>query len=888
MSLHGRETDRDRIAADLRGGRSVVILGGAGIGKTELWRGVLEALQKQGTPVCRVVATATTRLIPGGVFAGLIAHAAPSRSASDRIVATLRALAAEGETAVICVDDAHLLDDESAAAILQHALSGGRLLLTARTGEPAPDAVRRFWKDGIASVWNVGPLDAEASAALVEEQVGAPVERLTQARLYAASGGNPLLLRELVEHGRVTGALCDLGGVWSWKGDLEAPPNVAAVIRERLIGIDPAVREVAELLAVGGPLPRVLFERLVVGPAFAAARRAGILRDRAHGPGEVLDLAHPLYAPVLIESLPAERERALLERLVAVAEPLAAGDRDLEVLLAAWFVRLADRSHPELLVAAAQRAFQRGELALAAPLARAAVAAGGGVSADRIMARIQAFLGEPAVAPAQEQAPEDERAILESAMARADGFLVGIGTREAALVALADAQRRIGGSYRLEAAAHALGIRVYAGEPIAPLLGELEPMLAEAAPRKVIARAAMAAAPALTVAGRPLDAIAALDRGIAAADASGRFSPYLRERLVSTRVQCLLFAGRIEEALATASLQHAEADAAGDVPALGVWSQVLAQALLWQGRPHEAMRRFGESLSLTRGIDVVGYAAWCQADLAHCLSWTAAVGAEAKLPIVPAPGSHGALVAPLIELAIAARSLCLGETGDAERHATSAARRAAEGGQTMSELLAEHFLLRLRPTRALASRVEALGARCQGTYATALARSAAAMASGRGADLERAAAHFADLGVVPLAAEWFARASLAFRDAGAASAARRAGSLAQEQRARMDARSAAARAGARRRRSSDAARARGRGARLARSHQSRDRAAADRFGAHRARSSPDGLRQARRQRSTATRRAARGPHFGRPPAGVMPRQGGAEDIETPLAQAPIR
>ena len=49
------------------------------------------------------------------------------------------------------------------------------------------------------------------------------------------------------------------------------------------------------------------------------------------------------------------------------------------------------------------------------------------------------------------------------------------------------------------------------------------------------------------------------------------------------------------------------------------------------------------------------------------------------------------------------------------------------------------------------------------------------------------AAHVAELGVVPLAAEWFARASLALRDAGAASAARRAGSLAQEQRARMDA-----------------------------------------------------------------------------------------------------
>jgi len=762
-----------------------VIRGGAGIGKTELWRNALAAFAARGAAVRRIVATATTRLIPGGVFAGLVAQAERAAGGGDRLVATLRVLAALGTQAVLGVDDAHLLDDESAAVLLQHALAGGIALLTTRSAEPAPDAVARFWKDGLATVLQLGPLDAAASGALVEELVAAPVDALTQARIFEASGGNPLLVHELVEHGRASGAFTDLGGIWTWSGSLDAGPNVAAVIRERLAGLDPAAREVATLLAAGGPLPRALLEQLASGPALAAARRAGILRERAHGASERVDLAHPLYGPVLAESLPAAREQALLERLVAAAEPLAAADCDLGVLLAAWLVRLADRSHPDLLVAAAERAFSRGELALSDRLARAAVAAGGGAPAGRIRARVDAFLGAPQRAPACES--EDDASALDAAMASADAFLVGIGKSDAALAALAAAERRAGRGYGLEAAAHALTVRVYAGEPIAPVLKELAPLLAASGHPKAIARAAMAMGPALTLAGRPLDAVAVLAAGLAATDASPRFSPFLRERMLGMRVQSLLFAGRVEEAGTVATRHHAEAEAAGDVPALVTWSQVLAQALLWQGRPREAARRFGEALSLMRGIDLVGYGRWCQAELALSLAWAAGPRVDAKLPAVPGAGSHGALLAPLIELSLATRSLCLGEHGEAERGGLAASRRAAAGGQPMSELLAEHFLLRLRPTRTRALRVSALAAACQGDYAAALAQSGAALASGRGAELERAAQRFAGIGLAPLAAEWSLRAAIAHRGEGAQVAARRAGNLAEAQRARMDA-----------------------------------------------------------------------------------------------------
>jgi DNA-binding NarL/FixJ family response regulator len=250
-------------------------------------------------------------------------------------------------------------------------------------------------------------------------------------------------------------------------------------------------------------------------------------------------------------------------------------------------------------------------------------------------------------------------------------------------------------------------------------------------------------------------------------------------------VQCQLYAGLVAEAVRTAAERHAAVEAAGDAAALATWSQVLGQALLWQGRPRAAARHFGESLAMMKGYDIVGYGIWCQAELAFCLAWT---DRRAFAPVtVPALGSHAAFLAPLIQLSLAGRALCLDARAEAEAHATAAAERAAAGEQLLPELLARFFLVRLRATRARTARVAELAAACEGELAGAIAEGARSLARGRGAELESAARRLAQAGLAPLAAEWFLRAADTYRGEGAALACRRSGNAAQQQRGAMEA-----------------------------------------------------------------------------------------------------
>ena len=81
---------------------------------------------------------------------------------------------AGGRTLVVFVDDAHLLDDGSATLVHQLALTrAATVLLTARTGEPAPDPVAALWKDGLAERVEVGALGDEAIEELLVTMLGA-------------------------------------------------------------------------------------------------------------------------------------------------------------------------------------------------------------------------------------------------------------------------------------------------------------------------------------------------------------------------------------------------------------------------------------------------------------------------------------------------------------------------------------------------------------------------------------------------------------------------------------------------------------------------------------------------------------------------------------------
>ncbi|MGH3599890.1 MAG: AAA family ATPase, partial [Pseudonocardiaceae bacterium] len=154
-TLTGRDSELQFIAERLTGGetRSVVIAGPAGVGKTRLAREALAAAKRGGRVTRWAAGTSAAAAIP----LGAVAHLLPAVGAvSDPLTLLQRAGAAiaeqgKGHRLVIGIDDAHLLDELSVTLLHQLALTRTAcVVLTVRTGEPAPDPVVTLWKNGLA------------------------------------------------------------------------------------------------------------------------------------------------------------------------------------------------------------------------------------------------------------------------------------------------------------------------------------------------------------------------------------------------------------------------------------------------------------------------------------------------------------------------------------------------------------------------------------------------------------------------------------------------------------------------------------------------------------------------------------------------------------------
>lgn len=93
---------------------------------------------------------------------------------------------------VLVLDDAHLLDAQSAAVLLW--LAGAkslRLLATVRVGTVPSDAITALWKDGLVERIDLSPLDRAGTRQLLEALLGGPVASGTVEMLWTSSHGTP-------------------------------------------------------------------------------------------------------------------------------------------------------------------------------------------------------------------------------------------------------------------------------------------------------------------------------------------------------------------------------------------------------------------------------------------------------------------------------------------------------------------------------------------------------------------------------------------------------------------------------------------------------------------------------------------------------------------------
>jgi tetratricopeptide (TPR) repeat protein len=257
-----------------------VLIGAAGVGKTWLARTAADRLASQFARVDWV--TGTTPAVPFAAFNHLIEVPDTGKTA-----AVLRAARESlGDSRLLIIDDAHLLDKLSAALVYQLAVSGAaKLIVTVAPNGPVAEEISALWRDDLLARIDIEPPghDDSRQAARVEEFVAALPGAARRVLEYLAVE-DPLSLADvsaLAGRDAVTDA--EAAGAVVIDGDLVRPTHPLFV---------DAVRD-----ALGGPELRRLRTELVDRLAASSPRgvvdrlRLAVLALDSDSPQPVADLA---------------------------------------------------------------------------------------------------------------------------------------------------------------------------------------------------------------------------------------------------------------------------------------------------------------------------------------------------------------------------------------------------------------------------------------------------------------------------------------------------------------------------------------------------------------------------------------------------------------------
>jgi DNA-binding CsgD family transcriptional regulator len=742
----GREWELERVAEALAVRRGVVLAGEAGVGKTRLLAEAVEGAEGAGLRVLRVGATRSSGAVPLGAFAPLL----PIDDAAASLARAREAILAR-EPAVLAVDDAHALDEASAALVHQLVTQDGlAVLATVRRGEDAPDAVIGLWKDGLCERLDLEPLGRPVLDRLVREALGGPVDGQVLHFLWSRTLGNALFARELLGAAVDSGALARRGGVWTLTEQFTAPPRLRELIAGRLHGARAGERTALELLAIAEPLPFGLLLDMAGGRALERLEERGllVLDDSAQANAR---LSHPLLADVVLDALGPIKRRRLLRDLVDAVEarplPLDVGDR-----LVRWRIDAGmDVSAGELLATA--RRYVLIDAPLAESLARRALAESGGdnAAATITLAEVMALEGRS----------DDAAALL--------GSLPSGSARERcrrevdlALVLAFGLNRSRDGAERLEQLLDGVDDDQWgyvAGQiPLMWLLaGEINE--ARRAAEDVLADARSSGAdrlsaelvliPALNLLGLP---VSALDRAavvLPRLEDHSAFNEYMVGQLETAVPTGHRYAGDLDTAEQVGLQMYERVTQQGAALLRGVYALRLGQIALWRGALARAEQWFLEAVAALAGD------ALTRASAVDHVRYTRALTGRSDMPSALAPGALYAVEHDYLSSAVEAAA---GDVSYARSLALGAARRGIGTGHLAYAIFALYEVARHGGAPAAAELLAELPA-TEGRLLPALVAAVEALAGRSGERLEAAARCLEELGCLLHAAELTAAAA---------------------------------------------------------------------------------------------------------------------------------
>jgi DNA-binding CsgD family transcriptional regulator len=797
-----RGVDRRCIDA-LQARRCVTLVGPPGIGKTSMVTRLEQHWIDRGLEVYRASTSLSAQRVSLAALAGLLARESLTIAAA---VNDLRSL-----SGLLVIDDADLLDEDSAVVI--HTIARGRSVLLAVRDQRAnvADAIMRLANDSGTERVTIEPLSATDAAQIVETRLGGPLDQNSIEELLRTSEGNPLLLRELLDASQHAGTLALRHGVWTLR-ELTAASTVREMFRERVARWPKAVAQVIATVAVAECVPKPLLVECFGAALVSEAQTLDAFRVR-QGSGEI-ETRHSLLNDAVVADLTRDQRRGLLRDLVLASVNrqdlgvthlrrglwlsilgndekldtsvvLKAADQAYSALFRRESLVLAELAYQhnpcrqtlEFFVRVGGRASEQltqiGQTTPSAPSNSAQGNSAQGNSEQGNSKPVQGGQAQPSALAGEGQilqvghigySPVDEVLRVGELMNRCEAYVYGLAPlgdlveqirfAEATTTdpeALLDYQM-MNGWMEFSHGSHS----ERAIESLGPIArGDF----ALAAPRV----ASMPTAISYKLVGR-------LHESNAVASRLSNVQSLLQLALGKyCEAEANLELGRID--LAKTNLESlAELESTDNTPAKLLRCQIEARILLRSGRPREACRTLGTYVGLTETFDPIGGGAFARAWLAFALAWSGNSGdtTQTSAPATPiedpiSPPPYAAFFACDFLLA---HAQYLAESGlliDARNAALALVEQSNAKGQYLIAMWAAHLALRIQPSRFGSELVVFQAALIDGDLAETVAMHAVALVADEGPALEKVARRFVELGHLSLAHEAFVVASQAYR-----------------------------------------------------------------------------------------------------------------------------
>ncbi|GED96557.1 LuxR C-terminal-related transcriptional regulator [Gordonia crocea] len=418
--LTGRDND---LAALINARRShapgVLVTGDAGVGKSRLLAEFIGT--EPDRPIIRITGFTAMRDIPfGAVAAWLDATPADPATLIESTVAAIVGNAPANRAPLVIVDDAHWLDEASAMVVNQ--LASRRhvfVLIALRTLDDAPTPIGDLHRDDVVDHLPLQPLTFDETRDLLEAVLGGRLHRQSAEDLWALTAGNLLYIREIVTADLASGNLTTDGDECLWHGQPGVTETLTELIDKQLGRVADAMADLIDVLAIAGSLPiDALTAISTVSPELVADAVAADLIVVTGDP-PTARLVHPLYSEVRLQRM-GQLRRARLQGELADAMGAHPSGNPRDIMLRAVLAMESGATEdpvPFLAGAAAAAAWCDIDLTLA--LDRAAVEAGGGLTAEvayayHLTVANQGRAADEALAAilAKPGLPEDQTALL--------------------------------------------------------------------------------------------------------------------------------------------------------------------------------------------------------------------------------------------------------------------------------------------------------------------------------------------------------------------------------------------------------------------------------------------------------------------------------------------